>query len=406
MQILLEEKMDKKIFLIILIGLVVFQNISALGVTPGRTSLNFESGLSKQIPFSVLNTENKAMDVIFVVKGDLAQYIVFSESGAHFNSGEQSKSFSYTLNLPASFEKPGKYQAEIFVLEVSKADLELVTSVGGSVAVISGLEIYVPYPNKYAEAEMNVIENNGKITFVIPVINRGKLDIINLKATIDILDGTGTKIMSIESNTETLNSLERKELYAEWTPGVNPGRYKAVAAVRYDDEITSVYKEFNIGEMFLEILEIIVKDFELGSIAKFNALVENKWSSDLKDVFLNILVYNNEGEIMADFKSPTYDVDALGKSELVAYWDTAGVHEGTYEGKLILKYGEKSTEKNIEMKISQYNLEVVGFTGHVLVKGAGGKLNTNVILILIVGVLVVANIVWFVLIRRILKKRK
>ena len=122
---------------------------------------------------------------------------------------------------------------------------------------------------------------------------------------------------------------------------------------------------------------------------------------------MNILVYNNEGEIMADFKSPTYDIEALTKSEMIAYWDTAGVHEGSYDGKLMLKYGEKATERNIQLKISDYSIEVVGLTGHVLVKSKdSGGLNWNVVLILIVGILVVANVIWFVLIRKILKKKR
>lgn len=380
--------------------------ISSLGVTPGRTSLNFEPGLTKEVSFSVLNTQTKDLDVVFMVRGDLAQYVKFKEGGAHLSSSEQTKSFSYTLELPEKFEKPGMYEAEIIVLEQIDSDKELAgSSIGGTVAVISQLHVYVPYPNKYVEAELNVIENDGKINFIIPVINRGKLDVVEIGAIIDIFDGTDTKIMSIETNKDSLFSLERKELFAEWAPGVNPGRYKAVVSVRYDDEVTTVLKEFNIGEKFLEILEVNVNDFELGGIAKFEALVENKWSSNLRDVYLNILVYNNEGEIMADFKSPTYDIDALTKSQMIAYWDTAGVHKGTYDGKLILRYGEKSTERNIQMKISDYSIEVVGLTGHVLVQGKGGGLNWNIILILIVGILVVANVIWFVLIRKLLKKR-
>ena len=397
---------NKFIFIFVLVFLVGTLNlVSSLGITPGRISLNFESGVSRQLAFSVLNPDGKPIDVLFMIRGDLADYIVFNEDKIHFNSGETLKSFSYTLNLPMNFDKPGKYSAEILVLQVAKTDPELVTSVGAAVGVISELDVYVPYPNKYVEAEVNVIENNGKLTFVISSINRGKLDIVNLKANIDILNGAGEKITFLSTNTESLLSLERKEIYVEWAPEVNPGRYKAVATVIYDEEVTSVYKEFNIGEVFLEILEVNVPGFELGSIAKFDALVENKWSSNLKEVYLNILVYNNEGEIMADFKSPTYDIEALTQSKMIAYWDTAGVRQGTYDGKLILKYGEKSTEKNIQMKISEYDLEVVGLTGHVLVKGKGTGLSTNTILILVVAILVVANIIWFVLIRKILKKK-
>ena len=173
----------------------------------------------------------------------------------------------------------------------------------------------------------------------------------------------------------------------------------------YDNEITKVEKEFEIGEDFLEILEINIKDFQLGGIAKFDSLVENKWTSDLEDVYLNIIVYNEKGEVMADFKSPTYSVGARDKADMVAYWDTAGVHEGTYYGKIILKYGDRSAERNIQMKITDDSIEVIGLTGHVVVAGSS-DFNLNKILVILVIFLIVVNIVWFVVVKRLLKKRR
>ena len=116
-------------------------------------------------------------------------------------------------------------------------------------------------------------------------------------------------------------------------------------------------------------------------------------------------IYNNEGEIMADFKSPNYDIDALSKSEMVAYWDTGGVKKGTYNGKIFLKYGERSTERDIQMKITDYDIEVTGITGHVTVKKKG-KFNINNLLLILVIFLIVVNIIWFVIVKKLIKKRK
>ena len=393
----------KKIIILFAMVFVLMSLVSAIGITPGRTTINFEPGLSKEVSFSVLNSADKDMTIVFAVKGDLAEYITLSETQTQFSSSEVSKSFTYSINLPESIGAPGLHKTEIVALEIQEGIKDGGTFVGAVVGVITQLHVYVPYPNKYLEAEVNVVESQGKTLFLVPVTNRGKLDIVNAKATIDIYTGADEKIDTIETNTEGVLSLERKELVAEWDSVVNPGRYKAIVSVRYDNEVTTVWKEFNLGEMFLEILEVVVRDFELGEIAKFNALIENKWSSNLQEIYLNILVYNHEGEIMADFKSPTYDVDALSKSEVVAYWDTGGVHEGTYDGKLILKYGEKSTERNIQMKITDDSIEVIGLTGHVVVK-KGGLFNMNNILIILVVILILANIFWFVVIKR-MKRR-
>jgi len=345
------------------------------------------------------------MSVMFMVTGNLSEFVTLGQTYAEFSSSEDSKSFTYTVDLPEKIIAPGNHEIKIIALEMPKDIKEKGTFVGATISVATQLHVYVPYPYKYAEAEVNVIESEGQIVFLIPVVNRGKLGIVDLRAVVDIYDGTETKIATIESNTDSLESLERKELLAKWEANVNPGRYKAIVTVRYDYELITVLKEFNVGEMFLEIQEIVIKDFELGGIAKFDALVENKWSSNLKDVYLNIIVYNHEGEIMADFKSPDYDIPSLSKKEITAYWDTAGVEKGTYDEKIILKYGEKSTEKNTQMKITENEIEIIGLTGRVIVQGKG-TFNLNNILIILVVFLILVNIVWFAVVKKLLKRKK
>lgn len=386
---------------------LALQSICAIGITPGRTTINFEKGLSQEVSFSIINSEHKDMSVVFMVKGEFADIVTLNQAYAEFSSSEESKSFTYTVNLhPSLTSKPGKHEVEIVALEMPKDIKEKGALVGATMAVATQLHIYVPYPSKYLEAEVHVLEGeDGRTTFFIPVFSRGKVDIVNAQATIDIYTSLNEKIATIESDSESLASLEKKELVAEWDANVNPaGKYRAVVSVFYDNKVAVVEKEFDLGEMSLEIKEIIIKDFELGGIAKFNTLVENKWSSELKNAFLNIIVYNDEGEIMADFKSPLYDLAPLGKSEMVCYWDTAGVKKGTYEGKLILKFGEKTKERNIEMKITENNIEVIGLTGHVVVNKKG-KLNVNNLLIILVVFLILVNIVWFVVVKKLIKKK-
>ena len=390
-----------------LVFILTLQTISSIGITPGRTTINFEPGLQAEIPFSIINTEGKDMSVVFTVSGDLSESITLTQAFAEFSSSDDSKSFSYLINLPLKFDKPGIHQAEIIALELPKDIRETGAFVGATVAVVTQLYVNVPYPNKYLEGDVNVIESGegANTIFLIPIVNRGKLDIGDARAIVDIYTILNEKIATIESESVSVKSLEKAEIIIDWPTDANPGRYLAVVTIIYDNEVLELRKEFNIGELSLEIIEVFVEDFELGGIAKFEALIENKWSNDLKDVFLNILVYNDEGETMADFKSPTYDLNALSKSELVAYWDTVGVKKGTYDGKLILRYGEKSIERNIALKITDFDIEIFGVTGRVIVK-RGGTFNFNNLLVIVLVFLVIANIVWFVVVKRLLKKKR
>lgn len=384
----------KLIFGLLLI--IMIQNVFAIGITPGRTTINFEPNLQKQGYFSIINSENKEMSVVFMVRGNFSEYLVLNEVYSEFLSSDKTKSFTYTVNLPNEISSPGRHEIEIVALETPKDIKEKGSFVGATVAVITKVDIYVPYPEKYVEAEINIIESEGKEIFLIPVTNRGELDIGNLRAIVDVYDGLGNKLASLESNTETLKSLERKELVLEFNTQVQPGIYNAKVSVFYDNEIARIEKNFEVGEKLLEILEINVNDFELGSIAQFNTLVENKWSQPLKEVYLNIIIFNENGKVMADFKSPTYDIDALSKIEMVAFWNTVGVKEGQYDGKISLIYGEKETDKEVEVKITENSIEVIGLTGQVIIK-KGGTFNLNNILLILVVFLVIVNIVWLII---------
>lgn len=401
--------MNKNFLVIILVCLclvLTLQNVLAIGITPGRTTLDFEPNLQKQVSFSITNSEHKDMNVKLYVKGELKDKITLDQEEVYFSSQDDSKSFLYAVNLPESFDRPGLHVAEIVALEVPKEEGIDGTVVGATVAVITQLYVYVPYPGKYLEAELNILETNSghTTTFLVPLTNRGKENIENAKAIIQIYSNDNELIDEVDTGSIRVLVGERKELIGNWDADVEEGLYKAKVILTYDGEEKILEKEFSVGEAKLEIELITVKDFRLGEIAKFNILVNNKWGEEIKDVSVNMLVFGDERDTIADFKSPNYDISATSKMEMIAYWDTEGVQKGLYDGKLILRYGENKNEKNVQVKISDYSLEVIGVTGRVIVKGEGGYNLTNILIIVIV-LLVLANLVWFLIVKRLKKRR-
>jgi len=406
------------VFLVILLASASF--VSALGVSPGRTTLNFEPGFTKDISFSVINSERKATTVVFYVRGDLKDYVTLSQQSATFSAGEESKSFSYNIKLPQKIDIPGEKKTEIVILEVSPESTikteegrEVVVldsaGVSASLSVITQLNVYVLHPGKYIESTLDIIpEDDNNVKFIIPVTSKGKLGIGNVQASIDIYTSLNEKITTINTNSIPLQSKERKEIFAEWEFDpeiVKPGKYRAVATITYDGETTYADKNFDIGSRVIEIETIEVRDFKLGEIAKFNILVNNNWNEEIKNVNVQMIIYNKEGEIMADFKSANYDIVSLGKTEIVSYWDTVGISEDEYDGKLILKYGDQIAERPIKIKVMKDNIEVVGFTGKAIFPKKRIFSLTN-ILVGSVILLVVINAVWLFLFLRKKKKNK
>lgn len=401
-------KVNRILLLFLLIGVVMpifIHNASALGITPGRTTVNFEPSLDREVAFSVLNGEHKKMQVIFLVQGELNGSITLFDNNIEFLPSEESKSFKYKLKLPADLE-PGLHTGEIVALEIPQAS-EDGTYVGATVGVVSQIYVYAPYPGKYIDADLNVLdaEQNSTATLIVPIISRGELGIGEARALIDIYTPLNEKVASLETDFAPINPGARTELSAKWYVNVNQGDYLAKVTVFYDGESRDFEKKFSVGTSILDIASILVNEFSLGEIAKLQILVENRWSQELKDVFANLIVYNDDDRVMADIKSSAEDIPALSRKELVAYWDTVGVQEGEYDGQLIVRYGEKSSDKNLLLKITGNSLDITG-VGYAIRGDRGGGFNLVTILLVLVIILLIVNLAWFVFFRRFIGRAK
>ena len=402
-------KINKKlIFVIILIftTILLFKEVNAIGITPGRTTINFEPNLKKDIKFTIINSEHKDMKVVLSVEGELANYITLHNVLVEFNANEESKSFIYTVSLPSSLEKPGVNEANIIAMELPVDANEEGAFVGATAAVATQLHVNVPYPGKYLEIDLKVEEaqQNEPVTFHIPVMNFGEENILHAIASIDILGANNEKIVTIESEDKSINAREKDEFVISWSADVNPGAYHAIVVVRYDGKIARIEKNFNVGNLMIDVNSITVNNFRLGGIAKFNILVESKWNELIKDVYGQMLINNEDGDNIADFKTASVDVDAFARQDMIAYWDTEGIKEGTYSGKIILHYMGRTTERELETKIGLDSIEtsILG-TGRLIKAGQKEGIKTNALLIALVVVLIIVNIGWFVYLR---KKKK
>ncbi|MFA5856449.1 MAG: hypothetical protein WC867_03760 [Candidatus Pacearchaeota archaeon] len=399
------------LFIIGMIYLIGFiSGVLSLGITPGRTTIDFELGKEKEIEFDILNNEHKNMKVFLMIGGELNDSIELSESFVEFSASEESKHLKYKVKLTGKEklkQEPGLHIGEVIAIEVPSGSVQG-SVVGSTVAVVTQLYVYVACPGKCIDTDLNVFdaESNGTATFVVPVVNRGKTGIGNVRAIIDIYSPMNEKLDSVQSDSAALDVGSRTELTAKWDIKLGTGSYLAKVTVFFDEESKSIDKQFNVGDKALSIESIFVNNFQLGQIAKLQILVENRWNQDLNSVYANLLVYNDEQQVMADIKSAGENLPPLTKKELIAYWDTVGVAEGEYTGKLMVKYGEKSADRNLVLKVGEDNLDVTG-VGYAIRPQVGGKgTDITTILLILVIILLVVNLAWFVFFKRIMGKNK
>ncbi|MEK6915127.1 MAG: hypothetical protein AABW89_01135 [Nanoarchaeota archaeon] len=389
-------------FIIIIIAIIPLT--SSFGITPAQQIIEYEPETEQKFSFSIINSENKKINLVLLPQGELNRSIALSNYSISLTPEISSITIEYSVKIPKGLS-PGKHNAEILILEIPEAPSSELTYIGSIVGIITKTVIEVPYPGKYAESGFGIESSEeGKVNFVIPLVSKGNLDIARAKAVIDIFTPLNEKIVSITTQEISLASGERKELAAQLEASqITPGKYLAVATILYDESTLILEREFSIGNDGISIKNIEVNDFSLGEIAKFEFLLENNQNFQVEDAYILMQVLNNEGDIMAEFKSATYNLPPFGSELLVAFWDTEGVKTGTYDAKAFINFGQSSIQKELTLDISNNDITVVG-VGYVIKSGSSnGSLTT--ILIIAIAVLVILNLTWFLILRKKVKNK-
>ena len=204
----------------------------------------------------------------------------------------------------------------------------------------------------------------------------------------------------------SLESGDRKELTAVWTPNVVSGKYKAVVNIKSDNEKKVIEEEFRIGEEDLNLLGVSVNDFKLGDVARIKILVQNKLAEEIKGAFADLKVFDSDLNEIEKLKSEKYDIPASSNKEMVVYWDTESLSKGRYDSELKIDYNKDFILKNFKVDVSDDSMKFTGVGFAIKDVSEGGKTSVMTFLYIIIGVLVLINISWVVWWMRSKKKRK
>ncbi|MFH1133551.1 MAG: hypothetical protein V1735_03610 [Nanoarchaeota archaeon] len=390
--------------LLALVLLVISPAVLGLGVSPGRKTIEFVPDGKEAVAITVSNNEHKDMKLVISARGELAQYVTLSAVLLDFTKEETSKTFSYKVAMPHNFTSPGIHNGEIVIQEVPQEKGEEGTFMGATLSVVTELRVRVPYPGKYAEAglEISGARVNEPTGFIVPVMNYGEQDIMSAKASIDIMGPTNDPITSLQTDSRPVKAKETKELTASWLANVHSGSYLAKVTLNYDGLETRIEKLFSIGDLSIELVDVQVKDFKLGQIARFDVTIENKWNQELDQVYVELVITDDKGDTINAVKSSTEILPPIGRKSLTLFWDTTNVPQGTYNGKIIIHFRDRTFEKQSKLVVTldQITTRFTELTGQAVLPGEKKGFSTTLLLIIIVGLLILINIGWFVYIRK------
>jgi len=354
--------MDKiKVLFGIFIFVILISNVYSLGISPGRTTIEFVPGLEKQVEFQVINTENKDINIALSVEGSLKDYVNVSDEVVSLSKVESSKKFNYSINLPNELP-PGLNTANVMALELPKDINDPGMVLQATVAVITQVYVYVPYPGKYAEVALSSHNVNAgePVNLYLTIISRGKDDII-INPEIEIFsENESVEKFSLEqSSVKSQQSTTLKKVLN--TTSYKPGLYTALALVSYEAGSAKTASEFKIGTLFVSIINYTGR-INIGGISKFQVWIESNWNSRIDSIYANILITKKENSIvLAGFKTPYTTLEQWGTGMLEGFFDAGNFTAGNYNANITLFYAGNSSSSiaSIEFASKESRLMII-----------------------------------------------
>jgi hypothetical protein len=389
--------MKRKLIIWIIAFILLVGTVNALGITPGRNTLNFEPGMTG-IKIVKVTNDGSYLNLAVYIQGDLKDYLKVNETEIKMAPDRQEAYVEINYLLPEELPA-GARSADIIFRDIGFEENGTLT-IGAKLAVVSQFIVNVPYGGKFAEAELSVLTKSDHVGFYTRVFNRGGDD-LDVEVTYKVLDLNNKEIDEIEMPERTIAAQSRDQFVIKWNPHTVAGDYKVRSIVKYAGEVIELEEEFTLQGEVIKPLAVSVEDFNLGAIAKLNILVENIGGSNLEDVSAQFIMEDSNGNEVANERSLPVKLGKGDKGELIVYWDTKDLVAGVYRGKLILKVKDWSVTKELVANVAQNNIDfsfdsVTGFAVSTEVPNA----DKVVLIPILIGALILVNIIWFIVYRR------
>ncbi len=345
--------MKKAVVLFFLLVLFIKISAASLGISPAKFEVNFEPNHQYTFKFEAIVDEPDS-ELEAYVEGDLSQYATLNKRELRGGG-----SFEVTLNLPAEVEKAGKNTLIVGVREIPGENEFIATSVN----IRAIVNVYVPYPGKYVDVQLNV--GDGNINEVIPVelhvINRGK-ESIEVSPIILFFDSGMNEVERMNFQSAFLNTSEERYFrkYLN-TTGFKPDNYLASSVVNYGGEIFYLNQSFRIGSLFVNITDF-TKELKKKGIQKYLIDIESGWNSQVSEVFADVNLTNGVQNIT--FRTPSAILNPWEKKTIEGFLDTDEL-EGRYNASIILSYERQKSFAYGTLAILESNMLLLIIIGSI-----------------------------------------
>tara|TARA_Y100000310_G_scaffold107197_1_gene105675 strand:- start:632 stop:1777 length:1146 start_codon:yes stop_codon:yes gene_type:complete len=332
-----------------IVVLIQFVSTGSIGISPAKFTYYFEPNLEEEINFKVINIDPER-ELFSYVRGDLADYVNLSKTSFIGGGG-----FVAHLKLPGNISIPGKHKILIGVIEEEDFDG---SGIGGISAVQAVIEIIVPYPGKYLEADFTIkdINEGENIYFRLDIHNLGTDDVL-LSSKLEIYGSEKEKIMTKDLVPQNIKSKEKVSI-EDFIDGSNlrPGFYPVILTLDYGEKL-KINDSFRVGHFFSNITDYSYR-FKSGKINPFNVEVENLWNLKMENVYSKVTV-TDMGKIIDEFKTPSINLEPWEKINLTGFFDATEIVSGRYVANIRLFYVNESSFKLVAIYVEKQKLDKI-----------------------------------------------
>jgi hypothetical protein len=208
---------------------------AAIGISPGRITIDWQLGLQQQVKFAVFNNGAEAETFELQTSGESGNWLTLPVSEITLAAGER-RDIVAALELPATL-KPGKHEGGIVVVE----KVPSAAAVGARIGVEGQVWVTVPYPPQWVDVKLTFSNQSGLIVH----LSNPTAETMRTTAKIDV-QRAGQDALSFDKGALVLAPGEGRNLDTAMSWDV--GNYTVTASVRWDGGSNDDRIEFDLSE--------------------------------------------------------------------------------------------------------------------------------------------------------------
>jgi len=379
------------------IFLLLSQTTLALGVAPSFYSINEKDASFKTLNLRVLNTQHEELTLLVSLEGDLADDITIQKV-ITLTPEETEKTIHYTLSVKTNLT-PGPHEGKI-VLQQIPDEKAGATNVAVATTVVQKINVAAPYPGVYLTGSLyaSSADVEEQIKFTVKLKNKGSKPTM-VKGQVIVKGPTNEELYRVQLPEKAIAGNGLVDLES-LIPGLKyPGYYTAEAILTYDGKAITLRKDFSVGSAFADTTGLSIEQFRLGEIVKLSLSIQNKWNSNINELYAVVKIVDSKGAVVSKFTTSTIKLNAQELTLLDSFWDTRDLQIGTYDFIVGLHYNGKVNEQIFKAVVGLDNVRFGSqVSGNVIMdkpSSSEGFSNLTLFLLafLVLG-LIVMNIAW------------